>query len=125
MRSIGYGSVVRREPDGGEAEPPHPGRSQMLAADPPPQSTSDVSDVDQRILPNPGTPGFGGRVKRGLIARTHTAARALIAWPISVRPSDHTAPGTRWASAMTAANARSIHSQSASEMISAGRSLIV
>src|SRR5216684_7063521 len=25
------------------------------------QSTSEVSDVDQLIMPNPGTPGFGGR----------------------------------------------------------------
>src|SRR6266581_2261073 len=42
--------------------PPTPPPRIRAATTLPLQSTSDVSDVDQLIMPNPGTPGFGGRV---------------------------------------------------------------
>src|ERR1051326_5063469 len=48
------------------------------ARDPPPQSTSDVSDVDQAILPNPGTPGFGGRAKQAASPQIHDAGFAVL-----------------------------------------------
>src|SRR2546423_10007413 len=42
------------EPGGVKSAPPHPGSSHKLAADPPPQSTSDVSDFDKNMLAEPG-----------------------------------------------------------------------
>jgi hypothetical protein len=50
---------------------------------------------------------------------------ARIACATKTFPSDHTAPGTRWLSEITESNAFKIQSQSSSEMIRGGRSLIV
>src|SRR5260370_41229886 len=49
----------------------------------------------------------------------------LMECAMSVLPSDQTGPGVRWLAAMTASNALMIQSQSASEIVSEGRSLIV
>src|SRR5437763_1761844 len=49
----------------------------------------------------------------------------LIALSTSVLPSDQIAPGTLWLSAITLSNARSIHLQSSSVMVSGGRSFMV
>ena len=48
-----------------------------------------------------------------------------MAWPTSVLPSDQAAPGTRWLAAITASNALTIQSQSASVRVKAGMSLMV
>lgn len=66
------------------------------------------------------------RLREALIpSGAHPRARAFAAFSISVLPSDQIAPGTRCASAMTAAKDFSIHSQSASVMMNGGSSLIV
>src|ERR1700692_1957047 len=46
-------------------------------------------------------------------------------WAMSDFPSDQIGPGTRWLSAMTASNELMIQSQSASEIVSEGSSLMV
>src|SRR3954469_8898147 len=51
--------------------------------------------------------------------------RLLVAWPISVLPSDQMAPGTRWLPAITSSNDRTIQSQSLSLITNAGNSLMV
>ena len=58
-------------------------------------------------------------------ARSCAVDLARTALPTRVLPSFHTAPVVRYAPAMTASNDRSIHSQSSSEIISEGNSLIV
>src|SRR5262245_52142144 len=64
---------------------------------------------------------WNGRLK----ADHATLGLFRIAWPAKVFPSDQMAPGTRWLLAITESNALRIQSQSALEMVRAGRSLTV
>jgi hypothetical protein len=67
-----------------------------------------------------------GRLSRSYVLRSADSLNlARTAWPTKAFPSDHTAPGTRWLSEITESNAFKIQSQSSSEMMRGGRSLIV
>src|SRR5207249_429975 len=80
------GERRRREPGGGDAESPHPDASRSLGIDPPPPSTSDVSDVDPFMIAEPGNTRVRWEGEAGVALRRQPSKRTSYAMRSFARP---------------------------------------